>query len=212
MDRNCKNCKLGCGKAVPGYGPEDPKLIVISDYPGRKEEEYCIPLIGESGQLMRKALMNIIGLDPEKDVFYTNAIRCRPGEDGVDASHINACKRWTNEELKRVNCDLILIAGSTAFEALLPQVIAAEKAKDKKFNISKAHGSIYRSMGKTYMVTWNPAYVEGHKFKDPRNNVGSKRKPEYVDWYPTGSIPSFFIQDMNKLKVLIDEHYNHAGS
>lgn len=206
MDRNCRNCKLGCGKAVPGHGSLTPKLIVVSDYPGKKEVDEGIPMVGKNGMLMRMALQNVVGLDVANEVFFTNVLRCYPkdkdGDDIYGPAEIVACKRNTNAELAAVQCNLILVAGSLAFETLLPQVLAAEKLKDSKFNLSKAHGSTYTLMGKTYVVTWNPGFIETHVFK--RRVGGTDKKPVYENWYPTGSIPWSFIQDLKKLKTIIE--------
>lgn len=208
MDRNCHNCKLGCGQAVPGAGPDKPRLIVISDYPGKKEVEYGFPMAGDSGQLLRRALSNVVGLNPEKEVFYTNVIRCYPnddkGENLVGEAELIACKRWTTEEFKNIDCNLVLIAGGTAFKTILPHFYEAERLAVKSFNIAKAHGNIYTYMGRTYLVTWNPAYVMMNKFKDPRKLAGKPQKGVQIpDWYPLGSMAYFFLQDMLKLKELI---------
>ena len=205
--RNCHKCNLGCGTAVPGYGPKHPKLIVISDYPGAKETEEGRPMVGRSGQLLRNALRGLVGIDPERDVFYATVIRCETGTKQVGATHISACKRWINDDLREVQCDLVLITGGLAFDVMLPQIVTAGKEDDGDFGISRAHGKIYHYLGKTYMVTWNPAFVEQYKFKDPRRGGRVGRKMEYPDWYPTGSVPFIFKRDMATLKKLIEDTY-----
>jgi DNA polymerase len=198
LNRQCQLCKLSTKCAVPGFGPSNPKLIVISDYPGKKEEEQGKPMVGQAGQLLRAALQNVVGLDPIRDVFYTNVIRCRPDDAGkVGPTELNACRRWTNEELKGVNCGLVLIAGSKAFEAMLGPVIAQELLEDDDFDLSKAHGRHFYHLGRTYLVTWNPAHVEQNSFKDPR-------KQPFEKWYPTGSVPDLYIKDLKKLRALIE--------
>ncbi len=203
--RNCRKCSLGCGKAVPGYGPKRPKIIAVSDYPGAKELEEGRPMVGRAGQLLRNALRGLVGIDPETEVFYATVIRCEPTK--VGAAHISACKRWIQEDLRQVQCDLVLITGAQALEVLLPQIVEEAKRDDGDFGISRAHGRIYHYLGKTYFVTWNPAFVEQFKFKDPRRGKRVGRKMEYPDWYPVGSVPWLFKQDMAKLKKLVEEHY-----
>jgi uracil-DNA glycosylase family 4 len=205
MDKNCKACKLGCGRAVPSHGPAKPKLMVISDYPGSKESELGLNMVGKSGQLLRDALKNIVGLDPEQDVYYANIIRCEPvdGAKTIGKAEINSCKKFTLEDIKTVNPDVILIAGNLAFQTILAQLYAIEKDADSGFSLSRAHGSAYEYLGKTYFVTWNPAHVEQYKFK--RRVGGTDRRPLYEDWYPTGSEPWMFINDMKKLKAILEE-------
>jgi len=204
MDRNCKACKLGCGRAVPSHGPSTPKLLVISDYPGAKETELGLNMMGRAGQLLRDALQNIVGLDPERDVYYANVIRCEPtdGAKSIGKAEINACKKFTLEDIRTVNPAAILIAGNLAFQTVLSQIYAMEKDSESGFSLSKAHGSVYEYLGKKYLVTWNPAHVEQYKFK--QRVGGTDRRPLYEDWYPTGSEPWMFIRDMQKLKALLD--------
>lgn len=204
MDRNCKACKLGCGRAVPSHGPSKAKLLVISDYPGAKESELGLNMVGRAGQLLRDALTNIVGLDAERDVYYANVIRCEPtdGPKSIGKSEVNACKKFTLEDIRNVDAKVILVAGNLAFQTILAQVYTAEKDAESGFSLSKAHGSVYEHLGKKYFVTWNPAHIEQYKFK--RRVGGTDRKPVYEDWYPTGSEPWVFIKDMKKLKQLLE--------
>lgn len=202
MDKNCRNCKLGgSGQAVPGCGPQKPKLLVISDYPNKKEVELAKPMSGQAGQLMRDALKNIVGLE-DHEIFYDNVLRC--GHDGkYGAVELAACKKWTTETLTTVDCSTVLIAGSLAFEQLLPQVIEQEQAKDSKFNLAKAHGNTYSYGGKDYLVTWSPSFVSAHSVK--KIVAGTGKNAVVKPWYPTGGIPALFIKDLKKLKKLITE-------
>lgn len=207
--KNCKLCKLGCGKAVPGHGPKKPKIIVVSDYPGKAETDEGKNMVGRAGQLLRRALTNIVGLDPDNDVFFMNVIRCDPEGQKVSDNLLTACRKWTQEDLREVDCSLILIAGALAFETMLPDIFAAEKIKDKKFGVSHAHGSVYQSLGRTYFVTWNPTSVENNSFKAPDGDIlrvlqGLPRRPVLDICFPTGSMPWLFVRDMQRLKALLE--------
>jgi len=210
--RNCKLCKLGCGKAVPGHGSLKPKLIVISDYPGKQEAEQGKNMVGKAGQLLRRALKNIVGIDPDTEVFFMNVLRCEVGDNKVNDSMLSACRKWTQEDLREVDCNLVLIAGGLAFETTLPNIYSQEKSKDKKFGISHAHGSVYQHMGKTYLVTWNPASVESNSFRAPDGSLlnildGIEPRQELNTCFPTGSMPALFVKDLARLKELIEVRY-----
>jgi uracil-DNA glycosylase family 4 len=210
--KNCKLCKLGCGKAVPGHGPKAPRLIVVSDYPGKNETEQGLNMVGKAGQLMRSALKNVVGVDPETEVFFMNVIRCEPGDQKVTPAMLTSCRRWTQEDLREVDCNLILIAGAQAFETMLPNIYEQEKLKDKKFGVGHAHGSVYQHLGKTYMVTWNPAAIEANSFRAPDGNIlkildGLPKKAELSTCFPTGSMPKLFVQDLERLKMIVETHY-----
>lgn len=207
--KNCKLCKLGCGKAVPSHGPKKPKLIVISDSPGRQETEQGKNMVGKPGQLLRKALKNIVGVDPDSEVFFMNVLRCELGDNKVNDAMLAACRKWTQEDFKEVDCNLVLIAGSLAFESTLPNIFQEEKSKDKKFSIAHARGSVYHHLGKTYLVTWNPISVEANSFKAPNGNVldildGINSRTELFTCFTTGSTPSLFVKDLTKLKLLME--------
>lgn len=203
MDRNCKLCKLGCGKAVPSHGPTRPKIMVVSDYPGKKEMEVGQHMVGKAGSMLRRALGNLVGLDPEQDVYFMSVLRCDPGDASKDQlkGPITACRRWTVEDLRAVECDVVLITGDLAFETLLPHVVEQEKAKDPDFNLSRGHGMVFQHLGKTYMITWSPNMVERNKFK--RLTGWHRGKPIAEDWHPRGSVPDLFKRDLLKLRELL---------
>lgn len=199
MNRNCKLCKFGAGRAVAGRGPAEPKLIVFADYPNKKDVEEGKPMAGKVGQLMRRALSNLVGLNPDTEVYFSHVIRCVPTDDVGDAE-VARCRTWTQEDFKTVKCDLVLVAGTLAFETLLKPIIVQEQGENEGFKLDKAHGRVYRYNGKLWMPTWSPGYVENFKVKDPRD-------PDYPDWHPTGSIPWLFQRDLLKLKALLEKHY-----
>lgn len=184
---SCFNCKLAKGRTVPGGGNTQPKLIVVSDYPGSAETKERKPLIGKSGQLLRKALKNVVGLDPDLDVFYTNVLKCEPAGNPVTDRELQQCKPWLNKELNLVSCKYILVAGSQAKKILLPQVTE---------EVSKIHGQIFQDQLRGYkmLVTWNPAYIEQFSAFDDKGNR----------LIQTGSVPWMFMNDMKKLKGLLN--------
>jgi len=208
MDRNCKMCRLGCGQAVQGSGPRKPKLTVFLDHPGKKDTESGKPLMSKAGQVLRDALRNLVGLDPDTEVFFDYVLRCEP--DGKQKQpEYTACKRWTTETLRDIDTDVILIAGSHAFEQLLPHVIQQEQQIDPKFNISKAHGKTYQHLGKLYFITWSPNVIEQNKVY---KGVGEGRNMVAKPWFPRGSTPELFIRDMKKLRALLEARQAPASA
>lgn len=186
FDIECTICKLGRGRTVPGEGPTVPRLIVVSDYPGAKEGELRRPFMGESGNLLRNALRNVVGLDVEKDVFFTNALKCAPLNEKVTPKELGRCRKWLDKELTLVQSRVILIAGDQARLQLLPTIKGA---------INKLHGSVYVDPLKSwrYFLTWNPAYV--HQF----SSFDSEGRRNFHE----GSVPWLFLQDMLKLKEIL---------
>jgi len=190
IDIACKACKLGEGITVPGEGPTNPKLIIVSDYPGNQETKLRRPMMGPSGKLLRSALASYVGLDMERDVFITNVIKCPPKKLDVTEKELNACRKWINQEFKLVQCKIIMICGERAKTSLLPHV---------ESGIGKIHGKVFTDplKGYKYLVTWNPATIEQFSSFD----LDGDRQ------FKTGSVPWMFLKDLDKLKQLLEETY-----
>jgi uracil-DNA glycosylase family 4 len=146
IDRECKACPVSNGKAVPGAGPDDlskVKLIVISDHAGHYEEEVGQPFVSNDAKRMTKRLrngkvslekprnagsilrlcLNEIGLNPNRDVWLTNVMKCNPQQFKPTEKDAKTCTRkWLDTELttldKYVPNAPILIAGNLAFKTI----------------------------------------------------------------------------------------------
>ncbi len=58
------------------------RLMIIGEAPGTEENRQGKPFVGRSGQLLDQ-ILGSVHLDPEQDVFITNAVfRLPPGDDG----------------------------------------------------------------------------------------------------------------------------------
>ena len=63
-------------------GSPKAKLMIIGEAPGTEEDRLGKPFVGRSGQLLDQILESV-GLDPDKEVFITNAVfRLPPGDGG----------------------------------------------------------------------------------------------------------------------------------
>lgn len=122
---------------MPGYGPNDPDLVVIAESPSKVEDTWCrvcnraqtktcvankhargAPLVGPSGQLLRRALKDA-GFDPER-VFYTNVVRCGGGNPTM--IHVRKCRGYILDELPTLNyghCKAVFTLGEIATRAIL---------------------------------------------------------------------------------------------
>lgn len=191
IDIKCKLCKFGRGVTVPGEGSTTPKLIVVSDYPGENELKLRRPFMGRSGQLLRKALTNVVGLDVDNEVFLTNVLKCPPRDDKITDNELNACKKWLDAELSQVKCRFVLVCGDKAKQVLLPHLEGKDNA------LSKIHGQVFQDPLKTrqFLVTWNPAMV------DQYSPLHEQTEDRII---LEGSLPWMFLNDMRKLKKLLE--------
>ena len=96
----CTKCGLyrGCQGPVPGQGPNNARIVIIGEAPGRQEDEQKKPFVGESGLFLNTLLENV-GLKREK-VYVTNVVKCRPPNNGdPTVTQARECgERWLARE------------------------------------------------------------------------------------------------------------------
>ena len=142
---NC-SCKKGkIGKAVPGEGNPNAKIIFIGEAPGKKESETGRPFVGRAGQILRR-LIREVGLK-EKDVYITSAVKYLPTYVTPKASDIKHGRKHLFDQLKVINPKIVVLLGNVASMAVL----------DEKFAIAKDHGKIIEKDGINYFIAYHPA-------------------------------------------------------
>lgn len=144
----CRACRESCsGKAVPGEGSADARVVFIGEAPGREEAKTGRPFIGRSGQLLRQSIRDI-GLD-EADVFITSPVHYLPDRGTPSREMILHGREHLFRQLAVIDPDIIVLLGATACRAVL----------DRKVEVAKLHGSIARSDRRTCFITLHPAYA-----------------------------------------------------
>ena len=145
---HCRLCrKGGTGKAVPGEGNPDARIVFIGEAPGREEAKTGRPFVGRSGKLLRQAIRDI-GLD-ESAVFITSPVHYLPLRGTPSTAMIHHGRQHLFEQLSVIKPDMIVLLGNSACIALL----------DGKVEITKKHGSLVRKDDRTYFITVHPAYA-----------------------------------------------------
>jgi DNA polymerase len=153
---SCRICKKGkTGKAVPGEGDPDTKVVFIGEAPGKKEAELGRPFIGRSGQLLRSMIRGI-ELDDEKDVYITSPVKYLPlGKDGTPGGtptpdDIAHGRIHLMKQLDIIKPSIVVLLGRVAAEGVL----------QKKVAVVKEHGQIIETRdGIQYFLTYHPAAV-----------------------------------------------------
>lgn len=142
----CNICKIGTsGKAVPGEGNPDAKVLFIGEAPGRQEAATGRPFVGRSGKLLR-SLIKEIGLK-EEDVYITSPVKYLPDRGTPSKKDIAHGKIHFDKQLAIINPKIIVMMGSIAVQGVL----------DEKIPINKMHGEVIERNGKKYMITFHPA-------------------------------------------------------
>jgi len=163
------------------------KLMIIGEAPGTEEDRQGKPFVGRSGQLLDQILQSV-HLDPEQDVFITNAVfRLPPGDDGKPlrkptTDEILYYKPYLLEIIRLVDPLIMLLTGNVATESLLD-----------KTGITKLRGQWFEWQGRWAMPIFHPAYL----LRNPSREPGS---PKAQMW-----------QDIREARRKYDELLGNAG-
>lgn len=175
----CQRCGLGAGRThvVVSRGNPQAPLLIIGEGPGQQEDEQGKPFVGKSGQLLDK-IMASVELDPARDVYICNIVKCRPPGNRVPTpTEVAACKGYLLEQIRLVNPQIILLTGATAVKGIL----------GLKEGITKIRGQWFEWEGRLCMPIFHPAYLL-------RNQSREKGGPKWLMW-----------QDIQAVKAKLQE-------
>lgn len=142
----CKICKQGkSGKAVPGEGSSNAKVVFIGEAPGKQEAKTGRPFVGRSGQLLRSLIGNI-GLS-ENEVFITSPVKYLPDRRTPTRADIVHGRIHLLKQLAAINPRIVVLLGSVAAQALFGESVS----------VTKKHGSRVKKEGRVYFFTFHPA-------------------------------------------------------
>jgi uracil-DNA glycosylase family protein len=124
---SCRGCPLyrRATQTVFGEGPERPRLILVGEQPGDREDRSGRPFVGPAGGLLGRALAEA-GLRREQ-VYLTNAVKhfkwVRVGKRRIHqkpgAREIAACRPWLERELDLLGRPVVVALGATAAQTLM---------------------------------------------------------------------------------------------
>lgn len=163
-------------------GNPQAKLMIVGEAPGTEEDRLGKPFVGRSGQLLDQ-ILQAVNLNPEQDVFITNAVfRLPPGEGGKPLrkptpDEITFYKPFLLEIIRLVNPLVIVLSGGVAAQSLL----------DEQMGITKIRGKWYQWQDKWVMPIFHPAYL----LRNPSREPGS---PKALTW-----------QDIREIRQKYDE-------
>ncbi len=165
----CSACGLEnhSPSVVVSRGDPTARLMVIGEAPGEKEDLLLEPFVGRSGLLLDKMLLDA-GIDSQKDVYICNAVKCRPPKNRRPTkTELQASEPWLCQQIKLVDPWVIVLAGSTAVEAVLG-------IKDA---ISTLRGVWHSWNGIMVMPLFHPAYL----LRNPSKADGSPIALTFAD-------------------------------
>lgn len=143
---NCKICKQDkFGKAVPGEGNPNAKIMFIGEAPGKQESLAGRPFVGRSGKFLTEFLKSI-GID-RKDVFITSPVKYFPDYRAPTNAEIAHGAEHLQQQIDIINPKLIVLLGNVAARAVL----------ERSFMVNKMHGEVLRVNGRHHFFTFHPS-------------------------------------------------------
>ncbi len=148
---SCTRCVL-CetrNQVVFGEGSLKPRLVVVGEGPGAKEDQTGRPFVGPAGQLLDRMLA-AIGLD-RTSVYICNVVKCRPPSNrDPRPGEVGACRPFLDEQLRLLDPELVLTVGAPASRTVL----------QTQRGITSLRGRIHTtSRGLRVLPTFHPAYL-----------------------------------------------------
>ena len=145
---SCTKCPLheSRTKVVFGEGPDNAKIMLIGEAPGKNEDETGRPFIGMAGRLLSE-ILHEADLD-RTEIYITSIVKCRPeGNRKPKKLEYNTCiDLYLTKQIELINPDIIGLLGNSASYALIG-----------KKNIKQMHGETYELNGRKYMALFHPA-------------------------------------------------------
>ena len=170
----CNSCGLSKTRknVVVGKGNETAHIVIIGEGPGEQEDITGLPFVGRAGKMLDTVLSSV-DIDPLKDCYITNIVKCRPPNNRKpSSSESEACMPWLTGQINLLRPKIIILAGSTAVQSFL----------GIKEPISKIRGQWIEKDNIKYMPIFHPSYLLRSPSKD-------KGKPKWLTW-----------QDLQKVK------------
>jgi len=144
----CPLCrKGGVGKAVPGEGNPDARVVFVGEAPGKEEAKVGRPFVGRSGKFLRERIKEI-GLS-EDDIFITSPGHYLPLRGTPSKETILHGSTHLFTQLEIIDPRIVVLLGNTACTALL----------DSKREILREHGQVIKKNGRMHLITFHPAYA-----------------------------------------------------
>jgi len=101
-------------------GKGERKILIVGEAPGENEDKAGKHFVGDSGQLLRDTLRKV-GIDPQSDVRYTNALICRPPKNATpDSNQIDYCRPNVAKTIDEFQPNVIVPLGGAAVSSLIP--------------------------------------------------------------------------------------------
>lgn len=145
----CHKCPLAEGRTQTVFGEGNPnaRVLIIGEAPGRNEDLQGVPFVGAAGKKL-DALLEIAGLDRERDVFIANVLKCRPPSNrDPKAEEIEMCSPFLRDQTRTIDPQVIVTLGNFATKFILKTEVG----------ITQLHGKVQHAGKFTVFPIYHPA-------------------------------------------------------
>lgn len=135
---------------VFGVGNPNADILLLGEAPGAEEDKQGIPFVGQSGQLLDKALA-AIGLDRTM-IYITNILPWRPpGNRTPSNQEISLFRPFVLKHISLINPKVVICLGGTATKALLQSTEGIMRLRGRFTNVDGISAKV--------LPTFHPAYL-----------------------------------------------------
>lgn len=135
-------------------GPDNARILLIGEAPGKEEDEQGKPFVGRSGQLLDRMLA-AIGLDRRQNLLISNTIYWRPpGNRPPTQGEIAACLPFVDRLIELVRPEILILAGGTAAQIVLRREEGVMRMRGRKLSYAREGQPPVNAM-----VMLHPAYL-----------------------------------------------------
>lgn len=111
LDKGCKNPR------IPVSGQGQKRVLIVSEFPGEKEDEQNAALVGGTGRFVSSKLHEL-GVNMRRDCWLTNALLCKPGPN-PKAKSVEYCRPALLKTVRELNPEVIILMGDFAIKSLV---------------------------------------------------------------------------------------------
>jgi DNA polymerase len=172
----CRACRLCEGRTntVPGEGDPDASILFVGEGPGEQEDLSGRPFVGRAGQLLRRMILEEVGLPPER-VFIANIVKCRPpGNRAPAPDEAAACLPFLRRQVAAVRPRILVTLGNPATRSLL----------QTKEGITRLRGKPVVKGGFTFFPTYHPSYLLRNPPAEPEGRADFRAIRALLDAAP----------------------------
>lgn len=157
--RQCRACRLWRGTTQTVFGKAEtvkPRLLLIGEQPGDREDIAGEPFVGPAGRLLDKALEEA-GID-RRTAYLTNVVKHfsfelrgkRRIHKKPKSDEIRACRPWLEAEIAALEPELVVCLGATAAQAVI----------GPSFRVTRSRGTVVSSpLAARVMATVHPSSI-----------------------------------------------------